>query len=34
MKVSPANEGTIAAVRGSVVDACFPARIPLLYDVL
>ena len=34
MEVSPANEGTIAAVRGSVVDACFPGHIPPLYDVL
>jgi F-type H+-transporting ATPase subunit beta len=34
MKVSPANEGTIAAVRGSVVDACFPGHIPPLYDVV
>ena len=28
------NEGTISAVRGSVVDACFPGRIPPLFDVL
>jgi F-type H+-transporting ATPase subunit beta len=34
MEVSPANEGTIAAVRGSVVDARFPEHIPPLYDVL
>ena len=34
MEGGPANEGTIAAVRGSVVDASFPSRVPPLYDLL
>src|ERR1700734_1788481 len=31
---TPANRGTIAAVRGSVVDARFPHGLPLIYSVL
>jgi F-type H+/Na+-transporting ATPase subunit beta len=31
---APANRGTIAAVRGSVVDARFPHGLPLIYSVL
>ena len=34
MEAGLANEGTITAVRGSVVDACFSSRIPPLFDVL
>jgi F-type H+-transporting ATPase subunit beta len=34
MEAGLSNEGTIAAVRGSVVDAYFPERIPPLFDVL
>jgi len=28
------NTGTVAAVRGSVVDVCFPERIPSIYHIL
>ena len=28
------NQGTIVSIRGSVVDACFPRRLPALYNVL
>jgi F-type H+-transporting ATPase subunit beta len=31
---TPANLGTVAAVRGSVVDVCFEHRLPSLYSVL
>lgn len=34
MDASVANEGTVNAVRGSVVDAFFPRRIPPLFEVL
>ena len=34
MDTSAANDGTVTAVRGSVVDACFPHRIPPLFDLL
>lgn len=34
MEVPATNEGTVTAVRGSVVDACFPCRIPPLFDLL
>lgn len=34
MEVSVANQGTVTGVRGSVVDACFPDRIPPLFDLL
>lgn len=34
MGTSVLNEGVVTAVRGSVVDACFPSRIPPLFDVL
>jgi len=28
------NKGTIVSVRGSVIDACFPEKLPLIYNVL
>jgi F-type H+-transporting ATPase subunit beta len=34
MEASVANQGTVTGVRGSVVDACFPDRIPPLFDLL
>ncbi len=34
MTASDANAGTITAVRGSVIDACFPQRIPPLFHLL
>ncbi|MEN6602144.1 MAG: F0F1 ATP synthase subunit beta, partial [Bryobacteraceae bacterium] len=34
MTASAANTGTITAVRGSVIDACFPDRIPALFNLL
>jgi len=34
MDKSVVNDGTVTAVRGSVVDACFPQRIPPLFDLL
>jgi len=34
MEAGLANQGSVTAVRGSVVDACFPSRIPPLFDVL
>ncbi|HVP47573.1 MAG TPA: F0F1 ATP synthase subunit beta [Bryobacteraceae bacterium] len=34
MDISGANDGIVTAVRGSVVDACFPQRIPPLFDLL
>ena len=34
MEASATNQGTVSAVRGSVVDACFPRRIPPLFDLL
>ncbi len=34
MPASVANTGTVAAVRGSVVDASFPTRIPSIHHVL
>jgi F-type H+/Na+-transporting ATPase subunit beta len=34
MEASPGSQGTVTAVRGSVVDACFPIHIPPLFDVL
>jgi F-type H+-transporting ATPase subunit beta len=34
MHGSGANDGIVTAVRGSVVDACFPTRIPPIFDLL
>ena len=34
MEASVTNEGTVTAVRSSVVDACFPSRIPPLFNLL
>ncbi len=33
-KTSPANLGTVVAVRGSVVDICFEAHLPPIYSLL
>ncbi len=34
MTTVTSNEGTVAAVRGSVIDVTFPERIPAIYHVL
>ena len=34
MDASVPNAGRVTAVRGSVVDACFPSQIPSLFNVL
>jgi len=34
MERDTAKQGTVTAVRGSVVDACFPLRIPPLFELL
>jgi hypothetical protein len=34
MEASATNEGTVTAVRSSVVDACFRCRIPRLLNLL
>jgi len=33
-KPSPKNQGTVVSVRGSVVDARFPTKIPMIYSLL
>jgi len=33
-KVKEANQGTVVSIRGSVVDALFPERIPAIYNLL